>query len=217
MRAAVIQTAQSVGAGKVPAGIRRMIDDLLEPKMDWRALLDAHIRSCFRDDYTFQRMSRRTWGSGVILPGQDFMDTIDICISIDASGSLSDDMLRDFLSEVKGIMETFKDFRIKLWTFDTQIYNFEEFGPENIDDIMSYTPGGGGGTLFETNWEFMKQEGIEPNRLVMFTDGYPNQGWGEPDYCDTLFVIYGTGHARSIKAPFGVTAHYEPEAKRNAA
>jgi len=40
----------------------------------------------------------------------------------------------------------------------------------------------------------------------MFTDGYPGSGWGDPNYCDTLFIIHGS---TSIVAPFGLTAYYE--------
>ncbi len=211
IRAEVIRTAQGLGAGKVPAGIRRLIDDLVDPKMDWRALLDAHIRSSVKDDYSWMRLGRRSWGSGFILPGQDFQNTIDISIAIDASGSLSDEMLRDITSEVKGIMETFGDFKIRMWAFDTQApYNYTEFGPENLHEIEQWQPGGGGGTMFEANWDFMKKEGIEPARFVMFTDGLPNSTWGDPNYCDTLFVIFGNP---SIKAPWGITAHYEDHLK----
>jgi predicted metal-dependent peptidase len=206
IKAAVIQTAQQVGAGKVPAGVRRMIQELIEPKMDWRALLDAHIRSSIKDDYTFRRIGRRSWGSGFVLPAQDFMDTIDVAVSIDASGSMSETMLRDILSEVKGIMQTFRDFKLKLWTFDTAVYSYKEFTPENLDEIDEYALGGGGGTLFECNWEHMKKEGLEPQRFIMFTDGYPGGSWGEENYCDTLFVIHGND---SIVAPFGMTAYYE--------
>jgi predicted metal-dependent peptidase len=214
IRAAVIQTATQLGAGKVPAGVRRMIAELIEPKMDWRALLDAHIRSSIKDDYTFRRMSRRSWGTGKItgrrfvMPAQDFMDTVDVAVSIDASGSMSESMLRDILSETKGIMLTFRDFKLKLWTFDTKVYSYREFGPENIDEIDTYAIGGGGGTLFECNWEHMKAEGIEPHRFVMFTDGYPGGSWGDENYCDTLFVIHGND---SIVAPWGMTAYYDPE------
>lgn len=206
VKTALIQTAQQLGADKVPAGIRRLIGDLIEPKLDWRALLDAHIRSAIKDDFTFQRLSRRTRVGGFIFPGSDFQDTIDICISIDASGSLSDEQLRDIMSECKGIMSTFRDFKIKMWSFDTAIHNFVEIGPENINDFDTWHPGGGGGTTFEVNWDYMKDEDIAPMRLVMFTDGLPNHGWGDPDYCDTLFVIHGS---KSIKAPFGLTAYYE--------
>jgi predicted metal-dependent peptidase len=209
VKADVITTAQSVGAGKIPAGVRRMIQELIEPMMDWRSLLDAHIRSSVKDDYTFSRISRRSFGSGFILPGQSFMNTIDIAVSIDASGSMSEEMLRDILSEVKGIMQTFRDFKLKLWTFDTKVYGFKEFTPENLDEIDTYDLQGGGGTLFECNWQFMKAEGIEPQRFIMFTDGYPGGTWGEENYCDCLFVIHGN---TSIVAPFGLTAYYEPKA-----
>jgi len=143
---------------------------------------------------------------GIILPAQEYLDTIDVAVSIDASGSMSETMLRDILSEIKGIMQTFRDFKLKVWTFDTQVYSHVDFTPENIDDIDSYPLKGGGGTLFECNWEYMKREGIEPQRFIMFTDGYPGGSWGDENYCDTLFVIHGT---TKIVSPFGLTAYYE--------
>ena len=207
IKSSVIQSVQQLGAGSVPAGVLRLVHQLIEPKMDWRSLLDAHIRSSVKDDYTFNRLSRRTWSlDGIILPAQEYLDTIDICVSIDASGSMSETMLRDILSEVKGIMQTFRDFRLKVWTFDTQVYSHVDFTPENIDDIDSYPLKGGGGTLFECNWEYMKRDGIEPQRFIMFTDGYPGGSWGDENYCDTLFVIHGNN---KIVAPWGLTAYYE--------
>lgn len=206
IRAATIQAAQAAGADKTPAGVKRLIDAFTTPKMDWRALLDTHIQSALKDDFTFQKINRRSWNAGVFLPGMSNMNTVDICVAIDTSGSMTKEMLMEILSEVKGIMETFKDFKLTLWTFDTQVYNVKVFGHDNLDEIMEYEPQGGGGTDFEANWEFMQNEGIEPQRFVMFTDGYPGGGWGDPDYCDTLFIIHGS---TSIVAPFGLTAYYE--------
>lgn len=225
IKAAMIQAAQAVGAGKVPAGIRRMIEELTNPKLDWRSLLDAQIRSTVKDDYTFQRLSRRTMalnaagehGDGgfgyrvPLLPAQDVLNTIKIAVAIDTSGSMTEEMLRDFLSETYGIMVTFPSFEVHLFTFDTEIYEPKTFTPENIDEIKDYPMKGGGGTMFEACWEYMKREGIEPERFIMFTDGYPGGTWGDPNYCDTLFVIHGD-HSRT--APFGITAYYEPKAKR---
>ena len=82
----------------------------------------------------------------------------------------------------------------------------QEFTNDNADDITSYVPVGGGGPLFECNWDFMKNEEIEPKRFIMFTDGYPCGSWGDADYCETLFIIHGT---ESIIAPFGQTAYYK--------
>ena len=118
-------------------------------------------------------------------------------------------MIKDFFSEVKGITDMYEDYTIKLWTFDTSVYGYKVFDPTNIDELLDYEPMGGGGTDFDVNWEFMKENEIEPKKFIMFTDGYPWGSWGDENYCDTVFIIHGD---KSIKAPFGVTAHYEEAA-----
>lgn len=215
LKAAAIQAMQAAGAGNVPEAIRKRLGDLIEPKMDWRALLDSHLRSALRDDFTFNRLSRRDFAGGFILPAQDVLEVVEVDVSLDVSGSMSDEMVRDIMSEVKGIMQTFPDFKLRVWQFDTKVVGFKEFTPHNIDEINDYERLAGGGTMFECNWEFMKQNDIEPHRFVMFTDGYPCGSWGDPEYCDTLFVIHGN---TKIKAPFGMTAYYEaPEKMAEAA
>ena len=206
MKEAVLAAAQSAGAGRVPAGIRRMISDFTEPKMDWRQILRMNIQSIFKSNFSFARPNRKSQHCGAILPGMMNEETIDISVAIDMSGSISDDMAKDFISEVKGIMDEYKDFKLDLWCFDTQVYNYERFTPDAADDILSYEVKGGGGTDFDANYEFMKNEDIVPKKFIMFTDGYPCGSWGDEDYCDALFVIHGN---QSIVAPFGQTAYYE--------
>lgn len=210
LKAAAIQAMQAAGAGKVPASILKRLGDLIEPKMDWRSLLDSHIRSALKDDFTFNRLSRRDLGGGFILPAQNVLEVVEVDVALDVSGSMSDEMVRDIMSEVKGIMETFPDFKLRVWQFDTKVVGFKEFTPHNLDEINDYERQAGGGTMFECNWEFMKKNGIEPHRFVLFTDGFPCGSWGDPNYCDTLFVIHGN---TKIVAPFGLTAYYEAPEK----
>ena len=206
IKEAVISAAQTVGAGQLPAGVRRLIKDLTEPQLNWRELLQQQIQSTIRADYSWTRPSRRGWHVDAVLPGNDLEKEIDICVAIDASGSMSDDMLKDILSEVKGIMESYNSFKLHLWSFDTDVYNAKVFTAENIDEIMEWEVGGGGGTLFEANWQYMVDNDIAPKKFVMFTDGYPGDGWGDENYCDTLFIIHGS---TTITAPFGITAYYD--------
>ena len=152
------------------------------------------------------RPNRKGWHMSAILPGTNYDETIDICVAIDMSGSISDKMAKDFISEVKGIMDEYVDFKLRLWCFDTQVYNFAEFTADNADEIMSYECKGGGGTDFDANWDFMKENDIEPKRFVMFTDGYPCGSWGDEDYCETLFIIHGND---SIIPPYGQVAYYK--------
>jgi predicted metal-dependent peptidase len=206
IREAMVAAAQSAGAGKMPAAIARMIRDFTEPKMDWRQMLRMNIQSILKSNFSFSRPNRKSQHCGAILPGMMNEETIDVSVAIDMSGSISDKMAMDFLSEVKGIMDEYKDFKLDLWCFDTEIYGYHRFTGDTADEIMDYKCQGGGGTAFEANWDFMKEEGIEPKKFIMFTDGYPCGTWGDEDYCDTIFIVHGND---AIIAPFGQTAHYK--------
>jgi len=208
IKEAMIQSAAAAGAGKTPAGIMRMIKDLTEPKISWRDLVRQEIQSIIRNDYSFTRPNRKSMHSGAILPGMKEATTIDIGISIDMSGSIGEEDATVFLSEVKGIVDQYEDFKINLWCFDTEIYNHKEFSQDNSEELFEYEPQGGGGTDFTVNWEFMKDNGIQPKKFIMFTDGYPCGGWGDEDYCDTIFIVKGNTEA---EAPFGQTVIYEKE------
>jgi predicted metal-dependent peptidase len=212
IRAAVMQAAKAAGAGNTPAGVKRMLKDLTEPQMDWREILNMKIRSMLRNDFTWMRCSRKAQASGFYLPGQKDDVKVEACVAIDCSGSMSDEMLRDLLSEVKGIMEQFMDFKLRVWCFDTRVYSEATFTPENLDEIDEYDIKGGGGTDFMCNWEYMKENDIQPERFIMMTDGYPCGSWGDENWCDTLFLIHGDTH-RKLVAPFGMTAWYEPDSR----
>jgi predicted metal-dependent peptidase len=209
IKESLLQSAAGASAGEMPAGVKRIIKDLTEPKMPWQELLNMSIQSTLKGDYSFMARSKKGYFSDVALPGQTPEETIDIALALDMSGSISDTMGKEMLSEVRGIMEQFQDFKIKVWCFDTQCYNYCEFTPQNIDEFDDYAITGGGGTDFDANWTFMKENEIRPERFIMFTDGYPWNSWGDPDYCDTVFIIHGS---EDIVPPFGNHAYYS-EAK----
>jgi len=208
IREAVLQAAQSSGAGNLPGGIQRIVNNLTNPKMDWRSLINMKIPSLAKNDYSYQQFNKKYMQSGIIVPGLNRQEAIDVCVAIDTSGSISQQMLEEQLSEVVGLMDMYEEFTIRVWQFDTGIYGYAEFTKDTAGDIMHYEIKGGGGTDFMAVFTWLEEQGIEPDQLVMFTDGYPWGSWGNPDYCDTLFVIHGDKSQR-IQAPFGVTAHYE--------
>ena len=208
--AVLAAAAASDGAGNLPAGVRRIIEDMTAPKMNWRELLRMQLESTIKSDYTWLRNSRRGWHMDAVMPGMKLDPMIDIAVSIDASGSMGDRMLKDFLAEVAGIMEQFPNYRIHVLSFDTQVYNPQQFNSENLEDITGYEIMGGGGTDFDCVFEYFKANEIEPKRHIMFTDGYPCGSWGDEQYCDTVFIMHGT---TSIVPPFGQFAYYEEESR----
>jgi predicted metal-dependent peptidase len=207
----MISAAQSAGAGNVPGAVARIIKELTEPKMNWREIIRQSVQSTIRSDYTFSRPSRKGQMSGAILPSMDFQDTIDIACCIDMSGSIGEVQGKDFLGEVQGIMEEFPDYNIKVWCFDTNVYNEEDFEANDGKDLLDYELMGGGGTDFMANWTYMKEQEYVPKKLIMFTDGYAWDSWGDPDYCDTVFVIH-SNRDKNLEGPFGTSVHYDAAA-----
>jgi len=199
----------SLAAGDVPLGIQRLIKDLIDPRMDWRQLLQMHLQSCIRTDYTWMRPNKRTFGMGITMPSMDMDDMVEICVAIDTSGSVSQTMLQDFLSEIKGIMDTFSGYKIHIACFDTEIHNPATFDTE--DDLMSYELAGGGGTDFMAYWNFaIEQDWIgDVRKLLFFTDGMPNGDWGIDNVVDTLWIVHGSTN----EGPFGHTAFYDDHKK----
>ena len=208
--AVLAAAAASDGAGNLPAGVKRIIQDLTAPKMNWRELLRMQLESTIKSDYTWMRAGRKGWHQDAVMPGMQLDPMIDIAIFLDASGSISPKMLKDFLGETGGIMEQFPAYRIHVGTFDTKVYNTRQFDSENLEDINEYEVEGGGGTDFDCIFEYLKEEQIEPKRLVVFTDGYPYGSWGDENYADTVWILHGT---TTIVPPWGQFAYYEEESK----
>jgi len=211
IKEAMLAAAATVdGAGNLPAGVKRLIQELTEPQMNWRELLRMQLESTIKSDYTWMRASRKGWHMDAVMPGMKVDPMIDIAVALDASGSISETMLKDFLGEIQGIMDSFPAYRIHVFTFDTEAYNPAQYDSDNLDDICDYEVKGGGGTDFDAIYNYLKAEEIEPKRLVVFTDGYPFGSWGDENYADTVWILHGT---TTIEPPWGQYAYYDEEKK----
>jgi len=206
IKEAMLAAASASDAGNIPAGVKRLIQELTEPKMNWRELLRMQLESTIKSDFTWMRASRKGWHMDAVMPGMKVDPMIDIAIAIDASGSIDERMLKDFLGEVQGIMDSFPAYRIHIITFDTDAYNPAQYDSDNLDDICDYEVSGGGGTDFDCIFKYLKDHEIEPKRLVVFTDGYPFGSWGDENYADTVWILHGT---TTIVPPWGQFAYYD--------
>lgn len=207
VKEAVLAAAQNAGASNIPSNIKRMITDLTAPVVNWQELLQQQVQSIIKNDFTFARPSRRGWHMDAVLPGMKNAQTIDVVVAIDTSGSISETDLRDFLSEVKGIMDMYDDYKVHIITWDTSVHNPEDFSPDSGKEINEYVAGGGGGTDPHCIWDYLKNNEIEPKKLIVFTD-YCFYSWNPKDvedYCDTVWVIKNNS---TVEPEFGIWAHY---------
>lgn len=160
------QTARQ--AGKLEGNLARMIDINTRSALPWRQLLDRYVSLIARDDYNYSRPTNRR-GDPAIFAGLRSAE-LNIALALDVSGSISNDELNQFVSEINAIKARFR-CQVTLLACDTQladgcpwIFNpWEEMKyPETIK--------GGGGTDFKPVFSYLEQRDIQPDVLVYFTD-----------------------------------------------
>jgi len=210
IKQAVINAAQTAEAGSLPAGVERLIKDMTNPVMPWRELIQTNLTSAIKTDFSWIKPSRRGWHMDAIMPGMTPGEEIDVDVFIDLSGSISNEQGKAFISEVAGMMSAFDGYRINIHCFDTEVYNPQTYTSENLESVDQYELVGGGGTDFTCIFDYLKEQGRVPNRLIVFTDGYPFGSWGDENYCDTTWIIHGDPNPNP---PFGSWALYDDHKK----
>ncbi len=185
---------QAMQAGKLGGSMARMVDHLLQPQLPWRMLLAHYMTRAARNDYSFAHPSRRE--GTAILPGLRSQH-IDLLVVLDTSGSISDDEMQEFLSEVNAIKGQV-GARITLHACDEKLAPEGPWIFDPWEDVK--LPGklpGGGGTRFTPVFEWAEWQDRAPDLLVYFTDAKGEFPKIEPSY-PVLWLVKG-----KEKVPWG--------------
>ena len=99
--------AHNKQVGEGAGGLDRELQELLEPKVNWREVLRDYVKSmCHsKDASSWRRVNRRFLSTGVYMPSMIGEKVGHLVVAIDTSGSIGQEELSEFLSEVKGIAE----------------------------------------------------------------------------------------------------------------
>lgn len=158
---------QALRAGKLRGSLARMVDHLLQPQLPWRMLLARYMTSVARDDYSFQRPSRRE--GSAILPSLR-STTVDLVIVLDTSGSVSDREISEFLAEVNAIKGQI-GARVALHACDAQLAEGGPWRCEPWEELrFPEKIGGGGGTDFTPAFRWIDTQDRKPDLIIYFTD-----------------------------------------------
>ena len=190
--------------GKGTGGKDGMFGDLLHPKVDWRVVLRDFISETCRgrDETTWQRPNRRFLADDILMPSCIATKMEELVIGFDTSGSCfgGDEMTR-FVSEITRIVEDVTPSKVHVVYWDNEVAGHQTFDDGQFA-VQNLKPKGGGGTDGSVLFRYLQQQGIKPQAIVQFTDGYIDN-WGSTDV-PTLWAI-----TSSIKAPFGTTIQVE--------
>jgi predicted metal-dependent peptidase len=194
-------------AGTGAGGLDRDLLDLLEPKVNWREMLREFVKStCHaKDTSSWRRVNRRFLSMGTYMPSLIGEKVGHLVIAVDTSGSVGQEELSEFLTEVRGIAEEVKPSQVDLIYWDSEVAAHEEYTENMVSDIINSTkPKGGGGTSPSCVSEYLKQKAIEPECIIVLTDGYVGSDWGSDWTAPVLWAIVG---GNDVIAPNGKTVH----------
>ena len=191
----VAQAAQSAKMmGKMSAGLERLVEEILKPKVDWRDVLQRFVVKCRSDQRSWARPNRRFLSQGLYLPSVSGESLGEIAFAVDCSGSIGQDEINQFASEITTVWQDQKPTKVHVIYFDSEVSHYDEFGQ---DDEPVVKPHGGGGTAFSPVFRYMADKGIEPVACIFLTDLCCDDFGDAPDYP----VLWVSTH--DDKAPFG--------------
>lgn len=191
----VVSAAQQArGAGKLADSWLRLVDGLIEPQLPWRVLLARYLMSAARDDYSFQRPSRR---EGDALLPRLASDQLELAVVLDTSGSIGAEELAQFAAEVDALKGQVRA-NVTLHACDERLdprgpWEFHPWEALRLPPEMS----GGGGTRFTPVFEWIAAGRRRPDLLLYFTDAQGEFPLHAPAF-PVIWLIKGRG-----KVPWG--------------
>jgi predicted metal-dependent peptidase len=198
-KVATIQAAtQAKQQGKLPGSLERFIDEMVNPKVDWREKLWHLACEKARDDFSWARPNRRMIAHGLVLPGMysERMGVMAVCI--DTSGSITQEVLNAFGAEITAIRDHLRPDELVVMYCDAEVNHVDTF---RMEDEVTFAMHGGGGTDFRPPFEWLAEQGIEPVSFVYLTDMYG----AFPDQAPPFPMIWCATTERV--GPFGETVH----------
>jgi predicted metal-dependent peptidase len=169
-------------AGKMKGNVPRGIDELLHPRVDWKEALRMFVKSNMRggDKSTWRRPNRRFLGVDIIMPSSISEKAETFAIGVDLSGSIGA-MAAQFMGEVQSICIDVAPEKVELLYWDSHITNHETYVGSDVSNLINSTkPIGGGGTQPECVPIYLQANRIEPQCIIMLTDGeFYGDGWKE--------------------------------------
>ena len=202
---AVAQAAQEARLqGELPAGLDRLVGEILSPKVDWRDVLRRFVDQTAKNDYTWSPPNRRYIHQGLYLPSVRSEELPPIVVAVDTSGSIGEKELDQFASELTAILEDYHTSCTVIYC-DAAVAHVETHDYASLP--LQLHPKGGGGTDFRPPFEWVKDEfpyredsgGGLPSCLIYLTDLECSSYPAEPPY-PVLWAHLGKG---GTKPPFG--------------
>lgn len=184
--------------GKLPAGMERLIEDLIHTKTPWRDILRRWMTEQSKSQHRWSPPNRRFTARGIYLPAvvNEINGMGEIVVAIDTSGSIDEGLLRMFGSELNTIRAEARPRKTHVIWVDAAVHGHEEY---DAHDDLELRPKGGGGTAFEPAFAWQEEHAPNAVALLYLTDMFGSFPSPEDVRVPTLWVTM----TKDANPPFG--------------
>ena len=194
--------AAAQAQGTLPGALSRLVDDIVDPKLDWVEVLRNEVTRCAgSESTTWAKPNRRKLctAPGIYMPSRTGYQIGVTAVVLDTSGSITDYMISGFLGEVAGILEDCRPRECHVLFVDSEVARVPHDQVDDVSELRDLKPAGGGGTHMPAAFTYLDEQDIQPEQVVVFTDMYTGFG-EEPDY-----PVIWCSTSKGIEAPYGTT------------
>jgi len=181
--------------GNMPAGMARIVENILNPQLPWQEILARFISAPVKDDYSWRKPNSRYAHMGMYLPSLYSEKLQKGVYAGDTSISMDKKEIAEEVAEITSVCDLYNQDMTVIWC-DSKVAGVEEieaFGDRQINPV------GGGGTDFAPVFDYVEENEINPAWLVYHTDGECNSYPAvEPEY-PVIWICTG----ENFNPPFG--------------
>ena len=196
----VLDTATQIvkGQGYGYGALADFAKEMLDPKVDWRPLLQATIRNAEKKVWsihakqTFKRVSRR---SGQILIPKRYGQKISVALSFDTSGSITQDMVNQFLAEIRTCMKYSEIKECALWHTENYWYGSPDELERSVESIFE-----SGGT--DEACMGIAEHHCKADLYIHFSDGFHGDNYGFEHPHKNIEIVWDGNEIKEIRKEF---------------
>lgn len=205
-RAVAMAAGAQKAMGSMPAGLQRLVDEIIDPEIPWEQYLERTITCLYgSDEASWARVNRRRLAVSphIPWPGRVGNRCGNLALEIDTSGSIGQKELSTFLGVTKGVLQSVMPEVIYCMYVDAGLFNDEVIEIDDVNDLdrLQAKAGGGGGTDMTVVFREIESRDLDVEAVIVLTDGYTP--FGEDCGIPTVWCITSP----DITAPWGTTIH----------
>ena len=197
--------------GTLPGGLESYLEKLREPKISWKEYLSQFVTVCLGDKRQWLPVNRRHVYNGIYLQSRR-SERLEGIIAIDTSGSCVDELPK-FFGELKGLIDTFGNYKLTVIQADVAVDKVDEYSsyenPFEVAVANDIEWSGGGGTNYGPVFKYIDENGIQPDFLIYFGDGFADMSYKKKPNYPVLWMLTPDGNEDFCD--FGQKIHYEDD------